>query len=213
MVARNRLPPWHEEIRLGNGRDVLIRPIRPEDAPVLRASFELLQPDDIRNHLLGGEHPISVDEARDLAQPDSRSEFTLVVSEQMPPGEAMILGVARAATVPGTREASFAILVGRNVEGMGLGRHLMRRLARWARGKRLDTLRGDVPEDNGPLLDLARSMGFGLEEGADPGYVRLSLPLAAATPVSGVEGDPETGAPDALARAGGKSQAASGRSR
>ena len=153
MVARNRLPPWHEEIRLGNGRDVLIRPIRPEDAPVLRASFELLQPDDIRNHLLGGVHPISVDEARDLAQPDSRSEFTLVVSEQMPPGEAMILGVARAATVPGTREASFAILVGRNVEGMGLGRHLMRRLARWARGKRLDALtatsRGNDPCSTG----------------------------------------------------------------
>src|SRR5690606_17109428 len=44
MVARNRLPPWHEEIRLRNGREVLIRPIRPEDAPALRAGFELLEP-------------------------------------------------------------------------------------------------------------------------------------------------------------------------
>ena len=32
MAARNRMPPWHENVRLSNGRDVLIRPIRPEDA-------------------------------------------------------------------------------------------------------------------------------------------------------------------------------------
>ena len=49
MAARNRLPPWHESIRLPNGRDVLIRPIRPEDAGPLKASFALLEPDEIRN--------------------------------------------------------------------------------------------------------------------------------------------------------------------
>jgi hypothetical protein len=188
MVARNRLPPWHEEIRLGNGRDVLIRPIRPEDAPVLRASFELLQPGDIRTHVLGGLDTMSVEQSRQLAQPDTRSEFTLVVSEQMPPGEAMILGVARAGIMPDSREAAFSILVGRNVTGMGLARHLIRRLARWARGKRVDALQGDIPEENGPLLDLARSMGFGLVDGADRGFVRIRLPLAATTPVAGVEG-------------------------
>ena len=36
MAARNRLLPWHEQIRLSNGRDVLIRPIRPADADPLR---------------------------------------------------------------------------------------------------------------------------------------------------------------------------------
>src|SRR5690606_3191136 len=89
MVARNRLPPWHEEIRLGNGRDVLVRPIRPEDAPVLRASFELMQPEDVRAHVLGGGRAMSVELSHQLAHPDARNEFTLVVSEQLPPGEAM----------------------------------------------------------------------------------------------------------------------------
>ena len=32
MAARNRLPPWHDEVRLANGREILIRPIRPDDA-------------------------------------------------------------------------------------------------------------------------------------------------------------------------------------
>ncbi|MBW6608209.1 hypothetical protein KXT90_24895, partial [Salmonella enterica subsp. enterica serovar Weltevreden] len=86
--------------------------------PVLRASFELLEPGDIRGHLLSGASEIGVERSRQLSQPDTRSEFTLVVTEQqLAPGEAMILGLARAAIVPGTREATFAILVGRNVEG------------------------------------------------------------------------------------------------
>lgn len=188
MAARNRLPPWHEEIRLRNGHDVLIRPVRPEDAQVLRGSFELLEPPEVRRHLLGGALDIGVERSRQLTQPDTRTEFTLVVTEQqLPPGDAMILGLARAVAAPGSREAFFSILVGRNVAGMGLGRHLMRRLARWARGKDLDTLRGDIPEDNGPLLDLALSMGFAQVEGADPGFLRLSLPLSATTPAAGVE--------------------------
>jgi|SRR5690606_16109614 len=190
MVARNRLPPWHEEIRLRNGHEVLIRPVRPEDAPVLRASFELLEPADARQHLAGGRDAADADLLRRLAQPDVRTEFVLVVTEQqLPPGEAMVLGLGRAAVVPGTREAGFHILVGRNVNGMGLARHLMRRLARWARGKRLEALQGDVPEDNGPLIDLAVSMGFGHVEGADPGFVRLRLPLSRTTPSAGI-GDP-----------------------
>ncbi|MEN1927783.1 GNAT family N-acetyltransferase [Luteimonas sp. MJ204] len=188
MVARNRLPPWHEEIRLGNGRDVLIRPIRSEDAPVLRAGFELMEPEELGRHLLAGADAMGTDQAVRLAQPDARNAFTLVVAEPLPPGEAMLSGLAHAAVVPGTREARFAILVGRNVAGMGLGRHLMRRVARWARGKRLDAVHGDVLEDNGPLLDLARSMGFELVDGADPGFVRVRLPLAATTPVAGVDG-------------------------
>ncbi|WP_425463031.1 hypothetical protein [Luteimonas granuli] len=74
---------------------------------------------------------------------------------------------------------------------MGLGRHLLRRVVRWARGKRLAAVHGDVPEGNGPLMDLALSMGFGVVEGADPGFVRVRLPLAAATPVVvGADGPP-----------------------
>lgn len=183
MVARNRLPPWHEEIRLRNGRDVLIRPIRPDDAPVLRAGFGLLEPEDARRHLLAGADALSSERALQLSQPDARSEFTLVVAEQLPPGEAMILGLARA--VATGREAGFTILLGRNVAGLGLGRHLLRRLARWGRGKRLQALHGDIPADNGPLLDLALSMGFAQVDGADPGFQRIRLPLAEATPVAG----------------------------
>lgn len=177
MVARNRLPPWHEEIRLANGRDVLVRPIRPDDATPLRAGFELLKPDEVRNRFLYAMTELSSEAAEKLTRPDPRSEFALVVAEPLPPGQALIGGVARAAIVEGTREAEFAILVSRYVSGMGLGRHLMRRMVRWARGKKLQRLCGDVMESNVPMLSLVQSLGFRRAQGAAPGLVRVVLDL------------------------------------
>jgi Acetyltransferase (GNAT) family. len=79
--------------------------------------------------------------------------------------------------VDDTRQGEFAILVGRFLAGMGLGRHLMRRLVRWARGKKLDCLYGDIDQDNQPMLALAQSLGFRVEPSATSGYVRVVLDL------------------------------------
>ncbi|MGN6513075.1 MAG: GNAT family N-acetyltransferase [Lysobacteraceae bacterium] len=177
MAARNRLPPWHEQQRLPNGREVLIRPIRPDDAVPLRAAFPLLEPDEIRHRFLHSMSELSPEMAERLTHPNPRNEFAIVVAEPLPPGEALVGAVARAAVTPGRREAEFAILVSRFIANMGLGRHLMRRLVRWARGKELDRLYGDVLEHNQPMLQLAESMGFHRERGDAPGLVRVVLDL------------------------------------
>ena len=87
--------------------------------------------------------------------------------------------MARVAITPGTREAEFAILVSHFISGMGLGRHLMRRLVRWARRKGLDRLYGDVLEHNTAMVSLAQSLGFQREHADDPGLVRVTLDLRA----------------------------------
>ncbi|HEY0310617.1 MAG TPA: GNAT family N-acetyltransferase, partial [Luteimonas sp.] len=151
MAARNRLPPWHEMIRTADGREVLIRPIRPEDAVPLGAALPLLQPDELHGSFLQGRAPTAATLER-LSKPDPRREFALVASEPLQPGEAVIGAVARVGVVDDTRHGEFAILVGRFLAGKGLGRHLMRRLVRWAKGKKLDRLYGEVAEDNQPML-------------------------------------------------------------
>ena len=178
MAARNRMPPWHENVRLGNGREILIRPIRPEDALTLRAGFALLQPDEVRQRFLHPMKELSVEQAERLARPNTRREFALVAAEPLPPGEALVGAVARAALVPRTRDAEFAILVSHFIAGQGLGRHLMRKLAKWARSKKLDRLYGDVLDTNLPMLALAQSLGFKrVREGGGSGLVRVVLDL------------------------------------
>jgi RimJ/RimL family protein N-acetyltransferase len=187
----DRLPPWHERKRLLNGREVLIRPIRPEDAEPLRLGFHLLRPDEIRQRFLYAIKELTPEAAAKLTRPDPEREFALVVSEPMPPGEALIGAVARVSMTPGTREAEFAILVSHFISGMGLGRHLMLRLVRWARRKRLKRLYGDVLEHNTAMLGLAHSLGFHRESSDTPGLTRVILELEpdAASSASAIQQD------------------------
>jgi RimJ/RimL family protein N-acetyltransferase len=177
-VRRDRLPPWHEYKRLLDGREVLIRPIRPEDAEPLRAGFSLLRPEEIRQRFLYAIKELTPETAARLTRPDPETEFALVAAEPMPPGEALIGAVARVAITPGSREAEFAILVSHFIGGMGLGRHLMLRLVRWARRKQLARLYGEVLEHNTAMLALAESLGFRREHSEMPGLVRVALDLS-----------------------------------
>lgn len=177
MAARNRMPPWHQHLRLRNGREILIRPIRPEDAAPVRAGFSLLQPEEIRQRFLHPMKELSAEQAARLARPNPRREFALVAAEPLPPGDALVGAVARLAVDEDGRNAEFAILVSHYIAGMGLGRHLMRRLVRWAKGRKLERIYGDVLDSNQPMQALAASLGFRREPGAAPGLVRMALDL------------------------------------
>ena len=74
-------------------------------------------------------------------------------------------------------DAEFAILVSHYVNGMGLGRHLMRRLVRWAKGRKVQRIYGEVLESNLPMQALAASLGFQREYPGEPGMVRMVLDL------------------------------------
>ena len=177
MAARNRMPPWHEKLTLANGRELLIRPIRPEDAGPVQAGFTLLEPDEIRQRFLHPMKELGVEQAERLTRPDPRREFALVAAEPLPPGEALVGAVARIAIDDNGRDAEFAILVSHYINGMGLGRHLMRRLVRWAKGRKVLRIYGEVLESNLPMQALAASLGFQREYPGDPGMVRMVLDL------------------------------------
>ena len=177
MAVRNRMPPWHESITLANGREVLVRPIRPEDAVPLRAGFALLQPEEVRHRFLYPMKELSAEQAERLTRSNNRREFALVVAEPLPPGDALIGAVARISVDDDGRAGEFAILVSHYINGMGLGRHLMRRLVRWAKGRKLERIYGYVLEQNQPMQALAKSLDFRREPGDAPGLVRMVLDL------------------------------------
>ncbi|MDQ3617560.1 MAG: GNAT family N-acetyltransferase [Pseudomonadota bacterium] len=182
MAARERLPPWHERQTLPNGREVLIRPIRPEDSLPLRAGFSLLQPDEVRQRFLCSLDELSPELAERFTRINPKTEFALVAAEPLPPGEALIGAVARIAIDDNGRDAEFAILVSRYIAHMGLGRYLMTRLVKWARGKKVERILGDVFEDNLAMLALAQSLGFEREVQHDAqGLVRVALNLKPAS--------------------------------
>lgn len=170
--------PWTEAVTLlPEEYDLVIRPIRPDDAPQLRAAYQHLTPEDIRFRFLHMVNEITPAVARSLAQIDPAREFALVVAEPGPPGKAAIAGVARAAIASGSRESEFAIIIGEPLRGHGLAVHLMRKIIEWSRKKRLDAVYGDVLPDNTAMLELATHLGFKRYSSGEPGLLRVRLRL------------------------------------
>ena len=178
-MHREPLPqPWHERLRLADGRDLLLRPIVPADAEPLRVGFALLTPEEVRLRFLHPLKELSPEMLHRLTHLDPKRDFALVAAEPLPPGEALVGAVARASLDADGRRAEFAILVSRFLAGQGLGVVLMKQLIRWARRKRLDELYGDVLDENTAMLRLAAMLGFKREPLADdPGVIRVRLPL------------------------------------
>ena len=178
MPARDRLPPWHERHRLPNGRDVLVRPVRPEDAEPLRAGFALFEPARLRARLGGGDGDPGEAAIRRLTRLNPRTGFMLVAAELEPPGESVIGALGHVHTDPAGHHGEFTVLVGPFVAGMGIGRYLLARLVKWARSRGLDILEGDIDAGQHGLVAIATTLGFTTRAAPEPGLVRLSLQLA-----------------------------------
>jgi RimJ/RimL family protein N-acetyltransferase len=180
LLARERLGPWRERLRLENGRELWLRPIEIADAEPLRAAFALLSPEEVRLRFLHPMKEMSPAMATSLTALDPATQFALVVAEPLPPGEALIGAVGRISIDPDSGDAEFGLIVGRLLAGNGLGSHLLRRLIQWCRRRGVRAIYGDVLIENGAMLELTDALGFERKHiQGEHGIVRVTKVLTA----------------------------------
>ncbi|HET9482989.1 MAG TPA: GNAT family N-acetyltransferase [Xanthomonadales bacterium] len=174
-VQREPLGPWRERLSLRDGRSLLLRPIEPADAPALIEGFKVLTPEEVRARFQHPLNELTPEMARTLTELDPKRAFALVLAEPEDPGSALVGAVARVSLSPDRREAEFALIVGRPLAGQGLGRYLLQKLVEWCRRRGVETLYGDVSNDNTAMLRVAASLGFTREHRhGEAGYVRVT---------------------------------------
>jgi acetyltransferase len=167
-----------ETLSLPDGRRLLLRPIRPEDEPALQALFSRLSLDEIRLRFLHAMKILSHDLAARLTQIDYDREMALVLCDPTALKEPELYGVVRLAAVPDNERAEFAILLRRDMTGMGLGPMLMRRIIDYARNRGIGELFGDVLAENRAMLKLCDAFGFKKRrDREEPDVVIVSLAL------------------------------------
>jgi len=177
--ARFAIRPYPAELEESvtwEGSTLLLRPIRPEDAPQHSAFFSALTPEDVRFRMFTSVTDLTPAQLARFTQIDYAREMALIAVRDVAGGEGETLGVARVVADPDNVDGEFAVVVRSGLKGRGLGRLLMQRLIAYAQDSGLQAMTGVALYDNERLLALARSLGFTCGR-AEGGAVPLRLEL------------------------------------
>lgn len=156
---------------------LVLRPIRPEDAPAHQAFFHALTPEDVHFRMFGLMRELPPAQLARFTQIDYAREMAFIATRRSEQGDET-LGVARASIDPDNTVAEFAIVVRSDLKGRGLGRLLMDCLLDFCRERGLAQVRGSALAGNVGMHALARACGFQLLPVPD-GTVEMVLALRA----------------------------------
>jgi acetyltransferase len=157
--------------QLPTGNDVLIRPIRPEDAELTQGFVKSLSEESRYFRFMDAVAELPPTELARLTQIDYTREMALLALTEID-GREVELGVARYAINPDGESCEFALVVNDAWQKQGIGHKLMDVLMDVARGRGLKLMEGEVLKTNQPMLKLVRGLGFRVEPHPDDDGVR-----------------------------------------
>jgi acetyltransferase len=167
-----------------DGTPVTIRPIRPEDEPLMVAFHGTLSEETVYARYftyLKLSQRTAHERLTRICFTDYDREMPLVAETRDPEsGAPRIVAVGRLSKAHGRNEAEFAILVADAWQRQGLGTELLRRLVRIGRDEGLDLIYAEMLGSNAGMRRASEAAGFriGTVPG-DQGVLRAELDLAA----------------------------------
>jgi acetyltransferase len=151
--------------KLRDGTPVTIRPIRPEDEPLMVAFHKTLSEESVHFRYFGSlklEQRVAHERLTRICFNDYDREIALVADHKSENGRHEILGVGRLSKVHGVNEAEFAIVISDQWQGKGLGTQFLRLLVKIGREEKLERIIGHILSDNTAMQRVGKKAGFGL---------------------------------------------------
>lgn len=146
-----------ETVILKSGREVVIRPIRPDDARQLKLGYRALSPESQYRRFHASKPALTDADVRYLVDVDGQNHLALVATTTTAPD--WIIAVARFVRVAeDPAAAEFAIVVGDPYQGEGLGTAMLERLADAAVARGIDRFRGTMLAENVAIHKLTRRL-------------------------------------------------------
>jgi acetyltransferase len=147
-------------LELTDGTKVLVRPIVPEDEPLLHEAVAAMSERTVYFRFFSPLKRMPDALAHRLAVVDYNDRFALVATTTKPGGKERIVGVARYDRVVNTDVAEVAVAVVDEFQRRGLGSALMAILGKVAREHKIKTFTLIVLPENQQMLGLLRKMGW-----------------------------------------------------
>jgi acetyltransferase len=152
--------------KLADGTAVTIRPIRPEDEPLMIAFHKSLSEETVHLRYFGflkTETLITHERLVRICFSDYDREIALV-TERIQPGrdQQQIIAVARLIKAHGANEAEVDIVISDAWQGKGLGNKLLGDLVAIGRTEGMERIVGHILPENEIMQHICRKLGFAL---------------------------------------------------
>jgi acetyltransferase len=167
-LPRLAIRPYPEQYistwELRNGVPITIRPIRPEDEPLMVKFHSTLSEDSVHFRYFGFlklEQRTTHERLTRICFNDYDREMALVGIRQSSESQAEeIIGIGRLIKVHGANEAEFAILVSDECQGQGLGTHFLKLLIEVGRNEGIELIFGYILPENYTMQRVCKNLGF-----------------------------------------------------
>ncbi len=157
------------DFTLNDGEQVIIRPIGPEDEPLMDDFNRSLSPASIYLRYF---HPVATtqltshEQLARLTFIDYDREMTLV-AEKGRDGDRQILGMGQLTKLTGSDDAEFAILINDDYQRTGLGTELLTRLLDIGRDEGIEHVMAEILPENAGMRRVCEKLGFQMERTAE----------------------------------------------
>ena len=142
---------------LGDGWKVFVRPVRPDDEPLILHLLQHVTREDLRLRFFDSikqfSHPFLVR----LTQLDYAHAMAFAAFDE---ASGDILGVVRLHSDPTGDHGEYAILLRSDLKGRGLGWALMQMIIEYGRSEGLAQIIGQILHENSVMLKMCRELGF-----------------------------------------------------
>ncbi|MCI0535705.1 MAG: GNAT family N-acetyltransferase [Verrucomicrobiales bacterium] len=170
---------------LKDNTPVLIRPILPEDEPLMVKFHEGLSERSVYFRYFQPLHlsrRVAHDRLTRICFNDYDRGIALVVDgKNQQTGAQQILGVGRLSRLHGANEAEFALVISDLHQGQGLGTELLARLLDVGREEKLSRIVAEILPENRAMQSVCKKLGFDLEYSPEERVVRAAIRLSEPT--------------------------------
>ncbi len=164
-----------------NGTEVTLRPIRPEDEPLMVKFHQTLSDRTVYLryfYSLSLSSRVAHDRLVRICFVDYDREMAMVADHRdAKTGQHQILGVGRLVKSHDRNEGEVAVLVTDSCQNQGLGIELFRRVIQVARDEKLSQVTAEILPDNFAMKKVAKKLGFRSQMANDAASTRAVLEL------------------------------------
>ncbi len=167
--------------KMKNGEDVTIRPIRPEDEPLMVKFHQTLSDRTVYLRYFSSlslRRRVSHERLLRICFGDYDREIVMVAEcRDADAKECRIMAVGRVNRLRAKNHAEVAVLVSDRYQNLGLGTELLRRVLQIAKQENLSQVSAEMMADNVAMQMIVKRLGFRLRLSEDLSSVRAFLDL------------------------------------